>query len=62
MHWSYIWFVLAMSQSALRKELEETKLPDKLKFFEALSTRSGAPEGWLFGKVSVLFHCWQYIH
>ena len=43
-------------QASLKKELEESKLPDKLKFFEKLSAKSGAPEGWLFGKVSPLFH------
>ena len=37
-------------QAALKKELEETKLPGKLQFFENLIAKSTAPEGWLFNK------------
>ena len=39
-------------KAALKKELEETKLPGKLQFFENLIAKSTAPEGWLFGKVT----------
>lgn len=39
-----------MVQAALKKELEETKLPGKLQFFENLIAKSTAPEGWLFNK------------
>ena len=40
-------------QAAMKKELEETKLPGALQFFEKLSAKSGASEGWLFGKVGI---------
>ena len=52
------WFIhvtVPLVQAALKKELEETKLPSKLQFFENLIAKSTAPEGWMFNKARNAF-------